>query len=334
MTACGGRAAGPGRSTPGVGRRGRALCVAALLLGLAACDRDRDAAARAPGADASPASQAGSHYREEIERWRAQRVALLRAPMGWLSYTGSGRLRAGTYRVGSAQDNDVVLPGGPAQLGTLRIGEDGAVGFEAAPGAAVMLRGRPFVHGALNTDAMRGVETRLSVGEDEFYVVDTGAGFGWRFRDPSAQAREAFRGIDYFPIDRDWRVVADWHPASTPQRMTLLTSIGTPQSLPVAGEARFEIDGRSYRLHALREDSTGRLFFPFSDRTSGRETYGGARYLFVEPPPRGERIVLDFNRAQNPPCAFTAHVVCPIAPVGNRLDLAVTAGEKSYFAAH
>ncbi|WP_139116100.1 DUF1684 domain-containing protein, partial [Xanthomonas translucens] len=77
------------------------------------------------------------------------------------------------------------------------------------------------------------------------------------------------------------------------------------------------------------DDDGKRLFFPFTDRTSGRESYGGARYLFVEPA-KGRRIVLDFNLAQNPPCAFTAHVVCPLAPVGNRLEQAVTAGEKNY----
>jgi len=114
-----------------------------------------------------------------------------------------------------------------------------------------------------------------------------------------------------------------------PRAIVLLTSIGTPKPLALAGGAEFTFDGHRYRLQALRDDDGEQLFFPFTDRTSGRESYGGARYLFVEPP-QGKRIVLDFNLAQNPPCAFTAHVVCPLAPVGNRLELEVTAGEKNY----
>ncbi|UKE52655.1 DUF1684 domain-containing protein [Xanthomonas translucens] len=296
-----------------------------VALSLAACgERPRTA-----GADASPRSQADAHYRMAVEQHRAQRVARLRAAGGWLSYTGSGRLYSGVHQVGSAADNDVQLPAGPAHLGSLRIDADAGVVFEAAADAAPTVRGQPFRAGRLGTDAAHGTETRLALGEQEFYVVRTGNLFGWRFRDPHAAARSSFHRIDYFPIDPRWRVVADWHPSPLPRALVLLTSIGTPQPLTLAGSAEFTLGGRRYRLQALRDDDGKRLFFPFTDRTSGRESYGGARYLFVEPA-QGRRIVLDFNLAQNPPCAFTAHVVCPLAPVGNRLERAVTAGEKNY----
>ncbi|MDR6673683.1 DUF1684 domain-containing protein [Xanthomonas sp. 1678] len=305
--------------------RWRGVWMLAVALSLAACGERPPAA----GADASPASQSGAHYRMAVEQHRAERVARLRAPAGWLSYTGSGRLRSGEHRVGSAAGNDVQLPAGPAYLGRLRIDDEAGVFFEAAADVAVTAHGQPFGAGRLGTDAAHGTETRLALGEQEFYVVRTGTLFGWRFRDPHAAARNGFRGIDYFPTDPRWRVVADWHPAATPRAIVLLTSIGTPQPLALAGVAEFTLGGRRYRLQALREDAGKRVFFPFSDRTSGRESYGGARYLFVEPP-QGECVVLDFNLAQNPPCAFTAHVVCPLAPVANRLELAVTAGEKNY----
>jgi len=309
--------------------RRRGLWALALALGLGGCGGRPSAA----GADASPASQSGTQYRAAVEQRRAERVALLRAPTGWLSYTGSGRLRSGEHRVGSAADNDVQLPAGPAHLGSLRVDPAGNVLFEAAAGVALRAHGRPFGAGRLDTDAAHGGETRLALGEQEFYVVRTGNLLGWRFRDPHARARGDFRGIDYFPIDPRWRVVAQWHPTPTPRKVVLLTSIGTPQPLALAGTAEFTLDGRRYRLQAMYDDDGKRLFFPFTDRTSGRESYGGARYLFVAPT-QGERIVLDFNLAQNPPCAFTAHVVCPLAPVGNRLELAVTAGEKNYIGPH
>ncbi|MFC6841530.1 DUF1684 domain-containing protein [Xanthomonas theicola] len=305
--------------------RWRGAWLLGVALSLAACGERP----RAAGADASPRSQSGAQYRMAVEQRRAARVALLRAAAGWLSYTGSGRLRSGVHQVGSAAGNGVQLPTGPAHLGSLHVGTDGEVSFEVAEGAAVSVHGQPFVAGRLGTDAAHATQTRLTLGEQEFYVVRTGNLFGWRFRDPHAAARDSFRGIDYFPIDPRWRVVADWRPAPAPRAIVLLTSVGTPQPLALAGSAEFAFGGRRYRLQALREDDGARLFFPFTDRTSGRESYGGARYLFVAPP-QGERIVLDFNLAQNPPCAFTAHVVCPLAPLGNRLELAVTAGEKNY----
>ena len=109
----------------------------------------------------------------------------------------------------------------------------------------------------------------------------------------------------------------------------LLRSTGTPLAASVPGEVEFERDGRRYRLHPVTQPNDPKLFFIFSDRTSGKESYGGARYLFVDAPENGD-IVLDFNRAENPPCALTPHLVCPIAPPGNRLDLAISAGEKTY----
>lgn len=309
--------------------RWREVCGLAMLLGLAACG-DRRAAD--DGADASPRAQSATHYRESVQRGRAQRLATLRAPSGWLSFTGSGRLHSGLHRVGSAPDNDVQLPAGPAHLGVLQVDLQDGVHFQPAADATVQVNGQPFAGGRLETDAAHDTQTRLMLGAQEFYVVRTGNLFGWRFRDPQAPARERFPGIDYFPIDPQWRVVADWHPVPAPQAMVLLTSIGTPQPLALVGSAEFVLQGRRYRLQVLRDGASQRLFLPFSDRTSGRESYGGARYLFV-PTPQGDRIVLDFNLAQNPPCAFTSHVVCPLAPVGNRLDVAVTAGEKNYVGA-
>lgn len=305
--------------------RWRGMWMLTAALSLAGCGERP----RGNGADASPRSQSEAHYRMAVEQRRAQRVARLRAPGGWLSYIASGRLRDGVHQVGSAADNDVQLPAGPAHLGRLRVDADAGVFFEVAADAAPTVRGQPFRAGHLGTDAAHGTQARLALGTQEFYVVRTGKRFGWRFRDPYAAARSSFRGIDYFPIDPRWRVVADWHPAPAPRAIVLLTTIGTPQSLALAGSAEFTRGDRRYRLQALRDADGKRLFFPFSDRTSGRESYGGGRYLFVEPAPGG-RIVLDFNLAQNPPCAFTAHVVCPLAPVGNRLELAVTAGEKNY----
>jgi len=87
--------------------------------------------------------------------------------------------------------------------------------------------------------------------------------------------------------------------------------------------------GGTHRLIAFDDTGDGRLFFVFGDRTNGRETYGGGRFLYSDPP-RDGRVVLDFNRAYNPPCVFTPWATCPLPPPGNRLPVAIEAGEKKY----
>ena len=291
-----------------------------LLLALAACKQQ-----------GNPFLLDSRQYHRDVEQWRSQRIARLRAPDGWLSYIGSGRLKKGSYRVGSAPTNDIVLPAGPAQLGTLDIGPDGAVVIHGQAGTGATLNGKPLRRAALQP-VMEGVRdaSRIQMGSGEFYLVRTGTVLGWRYRDAGSARRRDFRGIDYFPVEARWQVEAQWHPFPEAREAVLLTSIGTPLPAMVPGEAVFEINGRSHRLQPVLDEeapASRRFFFVFSDRTSGRETYGGARYLYAAAP-QGGKLVLDFNRAQNPPCALTPHVVCPIAPAVNRLDLAVTAGEK------
>src|SRR5699024_7056876 len=142
--------------------------------------------------------------------------------------------------------------------------------------------------------------------------------------------REHFRGLAYFPVDPSWRIEAAWHPAAPGEVLEMGTAIGTIEKHPVAGRAVFERDGvRCELLPVVEAPDDGRYFLVFADQTSGKETYGAARFLYTEPP-RDGRVVLDFNKAYNPPCVFTAFATCPMAPPENRLALRVTAGEKAY----
>jgi uncharacterized protein (DUF1684 family) len=158
-------------------------------------------------------------------------------------------------------------------------------------------------------------------------VVENGTQRGLRVKDNDAPLRTHFPGFDYFPIDPSWRIEADWVPFATPHVLKMAYVTGTVSDTPIAGKAVFRRDGHTYELLPLDED--GRLFFVFSDRTAGKLTYGGARFLYAAAPKNG-KVVLDFNLAQNPPCAITPHVVCPLAPPENRLKLPVTAGEKKF----
>ncbi|AKC88341.1 DUF1684 domain-containing protein [Pseudoxanthomonas suwonensis] len=305
---------------------------AAVALALAACSPPPAPPAEDPAAAAAHAPADGD-YLASVEQWRREREERLRRPDGWLSFTGSGQVAPGAHRVGSAPDNAIVVPGGPANWGVLRVGADGALSFEAAADAGLVADGQPFAGGPLLTQLDEGGPTSLHAGRQRFYVVRTGDVHGWRFRDPESPALQAFAGVPHFPVDPAWRIEAQWQAYPQPRTIQLVTSNGTLEQARVTGQAEFELHGRRHTLLPVQEKEGDQLFFILADRTSGKETYGGGRFLYTAPAQDG-RVVLDFNRAQNPPCALNGHVVCPTAPPENRLDLRIAAGEKTYPLAH
>jgi len=312
---------------PAAGTRLRRLLLPLALAGLAAaCGGGRDDAATAAA------------HRREVEAWRADRVARLTADDGWLSVVELAWLEEGDNPAGSQPDAVVVLPAdqAPTEVGVFTL-SDGAVRFRAAPGAA----GVEVVAGdapgpvppgrelALATDAA-GAPTVLGLGGLRFFVIDRAGRLGVRVKDPDSPARRGFTGLDYFPIGVGWRVEARFEPHAEPKTIPVPNIIGTVYDEPSPGVAVFRLDGATHRLDAIGEPAGGELFFVFGDATNGVATYGGGRFLDAPVPAADGRMVLDFNRAYNPPCAFTAFATCPLPPRGNKLPVAVEAGEKDY----
>ncbi|MGH8190284.1 MAG: DUF1684 domain-containing protein [Rhodanobacteraceae bacterium] len=268
-------------------------------------------------------------YLQEIERWHAARIERLTAPNGWLSLVGLEWLKPGTNRIGSAADNDIVLAKAPRYLGRIEWDEDGALSLALDPAADVLVDGRRATHATL-VDDIHPKPTEVSFGTISFIAIDRDGRKGLRVRDTEAPTRSGFSGIERFPVDPVWRIVAEWRPLDPPFLLATGTVIGTIEQYPAPGRAVFERDGRRHALYPVREaPGDHELFLIFADATSGKETYGAARFLYADMPADGT-IVLDFNKAYNPPCAFTPYATCPLAPPENRLDLKVLAGEKKY----
>lgn len=272
-------------------------------------------------------------YSREIEHWRAQRIARLTAPDGWLSLTGLHWLERGPHTLGSAADNAIVLAKAPAHLGVVEWRADDTLVLHLAPDSGALVDGEAESQAILRDDREPD-PARVSFGSVNFVVIDRGGRKALRVRDSEAATRTQFSGIESFPVDPAWRVVADWIPSDPSQTLETANVIGQMERYPVPGKAVFERDGRTHELLPVIEvPGDAQLFLIFADGTSGRETYGAARFLYADPP-RDGKIVLDFNKAYNPPCAFTAFATCPLAPPENRLDLRVTAGEKKYRNGH
>ena len=275
---------------------------------------------------ATPVIAGDDSYLASVEDWRAKRYASLQDVNGYLSFIGSGLVTEGDSRVGSTADNDIVLGKGPARLGTLTYTAPATLRFVSAPDGVGRIAGEPFDAVELKTQLDEGGPTRIDFGSSWFYVVRTADLIGWRLRDAHSALSENFTGIPHFDVAPDWRIVARWEPFDPPRTLEYITVLGTPEEGTVSGQAVFERDGQQYTLWPTDAED-GELFFVFADQTSGKASYGGGRFLYADAPKDGQ-VILDFNRAYNPPCALNGHVVCPTAPPENRLRLAIEAGEK------
>ncbi|TAM62696.1 MAG: DUF1684 domain-containing protein, partial [Rhodanobacter sp.] len=250
--------------------------------------------------DQTPAATAATPaYVQQIERWRADRVARLTAPDGWLSLIGLEWLNEGDNRVGTAAGNDIVLKAGPAHLGSVTLDKGGAVHIALASDSGATIDGRPVNEAVLVDDVHASGDaapTLVSFGTVNFHVIDRAGRKALRVKDSDAITRKDFSGIDYFPIDPSWRIVADWVPFDPLRTMEIGTAIGTIEKVAVPGKAVFQRDGHTCELLPYQEAPGGELFFVLADRTSGAETYGAARFLYAALP-NGGKLMLDFNQA-------------------------------------
>ncbi len=275
-----------------------------------------------------------SDFSQQTQNWQNKRLAGLTAPSGWLSLIGLEWLKEGPNRLGTAADNDIVLKAGPAHLGVVTLAKDGAMHIVLDKNSGATVDGKAVHEANLIDDANagNGAPTVVTFGSANFMVIERDGRKALRVRDSNAETRTHFVGLDYFPIDPSWRIEADWVPFNPPHELEIGSVLGTINKEQVPGKAVFHRDGHTYELMPIQEEPDS-LFFVIADRTSGKETYGAARFLYAELPKDG-KVVLDFNRAYNPPCAFTPYATCPLAPPENRMDLAVTAGEKKYRGGH
>jgi len=286
---------------------------------------------------AAGAGDAG--YVHQIEDWRRQRAQRLTADGGWLTVAGLFWLKPGANRFGADAANEIVLPAhsAPAQAGAFVL-EGGRVRVEVRPGVPVTMADKPVARAELRSDAGGATPDVLALGALTLQIIDRGGRPGVRLKDMKNPARAAFKGLRYFPIDARFRVVATFVPHEKPVSINVPNVLGMVESMPSPGYASFVLDGagtsgktQPLRLDAVRESGETQLFFIFRDPTAGKSTYGAGRFLYADPPANG-KIVLDFNKAYSPPCAFTPHATCPLPPANNRLPVAIEAGEM--FAGH
>lgn len=284
---------------------------------------------------AAAAAPQAEHPAQEIEAVRKFRVAELQKPDGWLTLVGLHFLPAGESTIGRAKDNTVALAAGPARLGRVTLAADGAVTLAMAAGVDAQVEGKPVRVAQLKPGEGKVKPTMVTVGTVSLFAIERGGKKALRVKDSASPRRTQFAGLDYFATDPGWRIEARWVAFEKSRMVPITNALGQTAPEPVPGKAVFERGGRTYELLPIDEGRDVPLFFVISDATSGKESYGAGRFLYVPWPTEGAKtIVLDFNLAENPPCAFTPFATCPLPPKENRLPFAVAAGEKNYRGGH
>lgn len=307
---------------------GRWPAAAALVLALAACSAGQEGGAGANGAEASARAAADAEFVAGHEAWRVERHARLLAPDGWTGLIGLHWIELDAHYLGSRSGMRLAM--GPPRLGLLQRRE-GRLYFVPERGVDVSVGGEP-VTGRIELHDDRSQAPTLvdfDGGLGQFGIIRRGGRQAVRVRHMEAPSRASFSGVDYWPVDRGWSVQAHFRPHPPGRSLEVPLIVGGVETVANPGLVEFERDGQLFALEAM-DDGDGGLLVIFADRTSGHGSYGGGRYLDVAMPGADGRVVLDFNRAYNPPCAFTNHATCPLPPPGNRLDLAIPAGEKAH----
>jgi uncharacterized protein (DUF1684 family) len=259
-----------------------------------------------------PPAVSGEAFEAEWREWHQRRLASLQKPQGWLALTGLHWLKEGENRVSG-------LPGLFTVAG-------GKVTLTAAAGDGWTLGGAPVTSRLLASDR-EGRPDRIQVGSRTAQVIDRGGTLALRVWDAESPVRRAFTGIESFPPSPAWRLVARWEAYPAPRAVEVPSVVGIPTREQAPGRAWFTVDGTEYALEPTLDGDA--LFFVFRDRTAPRETYGAGRFL-VAAAPRDGKVVLDFNRAYNPPCAFTPFATCPLPLPENVLPVRIEAGEKNW----
>jgi uncharacterized protein (DUF1684 family) len=267
-------------------------------------------------------------YAKEIEQWHAERWASLKSEDGWLTLIGLFWLTEGENRFGSNAANDIVLPQGKiGPHGGVFVLRAGLVRIETPLQTGFTADGKPVSNLELKSDA-DGSPTVLHRGSLTLQIIKRGDMFGVRVKDKENPARVNFQNTQFYPTDLKWRINAHFEPYNPPKPVPITNVLGMESGETSPGAVVFEVDGHAYRLDAITEKGEPRLFMIIADKTSGKETYPAGRYLYVDQPDSSGQVVIDFNKAYSPPCAFSKFATCPLPPRQNRLPFPIEAGEK------
>lgn len=273
----------------------------------------------------SPVIENREAYIKSIKQWQNERLEALKAKDGWLNLAGIFWLQEGEQSLGSDPSNDIVFPEkAPPFIGTISLkGEKGHL--KVHEDAELYYKNECIRELDLGVERS-GDPSYITHGNFAWYIMKRHTSLAIRLRDYENPAIDALDHMPSYPIDPDYVVEAELLTFSEPRTITVNTPFQDyTQDYQCPGELHFKLKGQKLKL--LPFTSGEGYFIIISDETSALDTYGGGRFMYTYPDSTG-RIILDFNKAYNPPCAVTPFAACPMPPPDNQLPVKIEAGEK------
>ncbi|NMB82759.1 MAG: DUF1684 domain-containing protein [Ignavibacteria bacterium] len=273
-----------------------------------------------------------AEYVLEINEWHAKRIENLKKENGWLNLIGLFWLKEGENKFGSDKSNDIIFPdSAPRFMGSFFL-KDSTVEMKVNKGVEIFFENCEQVNTVIMKHDQQNGTTIFDHGSLRWNLIKRGDKYGIRLRDLNSELVINFPGVEMFPINVDWRIESEFESYNPPKEIDVPTVLGTIEKEKSPGALVFKKDNKKYRLDVT--DAGKSYFVIFADLTNGKETYGAGRFLSVPKADSTGKIVIDFNKSYNPPCAFTKYATCPLPPKQNYMSLEVTAGEKNYGAGH
>lgn len=253
-------------------------------------------------------------FKTEESSWRAERVTNLKSPTGWLAVAGLHWLKPGVNQFGFGTDIEIRTA-------------EGTIDWQPGDKFHAKLPTGGRTPDAKDFDQDVNQNEKLYTGEVTFSIIHRGDRYGLRVWDPKAPTRTNFKGLSWYPPKPEYKVKAKFVPYKTPRQLSITNILGYTEPAPNPGYLSFTLKGKKLRLEAIDEGET--YFLNFKDRTSGATTYPAGRFIDLEKRKDGN-YEINFNRAYNPPCAFTNFATCPLPPKQNILNISIEAGEQTH----
>jgi len=266
-------------------------------------------------------------YKKSIDEWKAKRIASLKSENGWLNLVGLYWLKEGQNPFGSNEANNIIFPeNAPEFIGTIILYK-GNISATINPDVDVYINDTLIKEHDIITDNDPNT-TLFKLGSLRWHIIKRGDRYGIRLRDLESPLINEINEIPTFPADLKWRIKATFEQFDEPKEIAIPNVLGETNYEKYYGLLKFKIEGVEYSLIPTGDGINEDFFVIFADGTSAEETYGAGRFLSVEKPDKDGNIYIDFNKATNPPCAFTAFATCPLPPKENILEVKILAGEK------
>ncbi len=281
-----------------------------------------------PGIAATISKNDNKNFIKDEMKWREKRDKQMHSQNSWLTITGLYWLKEGENSFGTDPANKIILPQDSAPLLAGKfIFNKGIITVVTQLGVNLKVQNIPITRKILKTDDS-GKPDIIALNDLRMWVIKRSGKYAIRLRDLNTRAYKNYQKLDFFPPSEKYKIVADFIPYSNPKKVTVNTEIGTKSQMSSPGYVKFKINSQEFQLEAFSGDLK-KLFFIFKDETNGKDTYEASRFMESKLLDEG-KVDLNFNRAYNPPCAFTPYATCPLPPPQNYLKIRIEAGEKKY----